>query len=354
MARAGILTVKDLTVVEFRSGQLAPQLSFWRRNSQVPFAESCSRQIWYGPAEDFKSFPANLVTDKNLAMYSGAQAYAHLLKLNLGYLSGKIGESNIKGQFFNGWEKINSECPAKAALCAPLVQGITADVRFIQMNAAAGFRSQRHELCARDLSGFGNGDRVLVVGHMHEGRISEWTDGICRVTTSNNTRKAKEIALTHPDENVFGALKEEFLKLYVDGKIGAEVSLVNFSDMGLAVEMFDRIFIVSPMEETPEADEVLIDTWRNRVRVDNTLTHMRLKDNGNGVSTPLWKDAGLENYIAPEEIFSEARMRRSMNEAALERGERACEVIAQMRLQNARPSKHAFSREYPELLAPVA
>lgn len=152
------LSVADLCVVHFRSRYLTDEIKAWREERPVPFAESCDRQVWYGFAETFSDFPAlpdPSIKNPTIHLLKGKDAYAFLLKLVIGFDSKKLGESNIKRQFLEGLELFQKEYTEFARSFGLFADDIKADTRLIQNEICTGFKHQRYELCAKDLSGYG-------------------------------------------------------------------------------------------------------------------------------------------------------------------------------------------------------
>lgn len=336
----GKLTIENLVVVEFRSDAFDDSLFQWRNKSHVPFAESCARQIWYGTEKDFKNFP---ITKKKhlINTYNGREGYNQLLNLVLGLKSQKIGETNIKGQFFNGWSRLNNEHPHLAKKYDSFVQHITADTRLIRRHIMKDFQEQRYELVARDLSKMSKGARILIIGHLNKkSEVQGYTEGLARITGKHTTRNATEIAFTHSDCEALNKIQEKFidLKLPTGNKpkiINSDITRISFDELSIAFELYDQIYVCMPMGHDVEADLTIIDCWKNRINESNMMVHLK----GNTRENPVWGKLQDKNYISPEDVQSEFWNRMNNNENVIERAKIASSLCANLRLSNKQPSK---------------
>lgn len=346
--------IADLVVADFRTEHTTPAVLQWRVSNHVPFAESCARQVWFGRKETFETFPHHLITGSAYTLHHGANAYRYLLALNLGLLSRKKGETNVSGQFYKGWENLHNETPELARQYDTLIQHVTADSRLIRAHILSGMSVARHELAARDLSGLLKSDAVLIIGAPgKDGEISMMTDGIARVTTSNDNRSAREIAITHPSPETAGNLYAGLKRLKDQGKVQGDVNIVEFSDLALAFELYDRVYITMPMGEDPDADAQIIQAWQGRNTEENRLVHMKAAVENMALSSCTWTQAHLENYVSPEEVRAEVKRRLDKNDVLFMKAEQAVELCIQLRLEGLQPSRANLSKVDPEIFEPA-
>lgn len=309
---------EKLVVVNFRTKNTFPALNEWRERNAVAVAESCARQVWFGTAETFADFPR---TDRpGINILHGADAYAFLVKLMTGMDSPKKGETNIKGQFFAQWDAFKEQEPQAGKELEPVLQHLKADSRSIQNQILSGHKMHEHGLAARDLSGLKKGATVLLVGHLsRHGNIGEYGEKVVR-SINNRSHQAERIIVTHPDRKVAKQIMAE-LKLLKDKKIiRCPVEEVSFEDLPIAMELADYSFVDMPMGENTSADEYIINVWQSRENKENTLIHMRGNPACRGYSDPIWEEAGLDNYISPEDIrremFERGRFNKELSEIA--------------------------------------
>lgn len=331
--------IEDLVVADFRTADMAQSVRQWRLTNHIPYAESCARQIWFGSKQAFKTFPVDQVHGHSVTTHSGANAYQHLMRLNLGLLSNQFGETNIAGQFYSGWAEIHKQYPEKAQPYDTLVQHLTSDTRLIRHKIMPNWKMQSHELAARDLSGMQNQDSVLIIGHVNEqGNISPMTDMLARKLTSNENMRAREILITHPDPNVTKSLLEDLRALKDSGRIRGNISSFDFKELPLAFELYDRAYVTMPMGTDPEADNFIIDSWKNRNSAGNTLTHLRSAAENKALPARPWLVADLDNYVGPDEIRQEMAERARNNNRLAQDAEATVLKCIALRLQGLQPS----------------
>ncbi|MCC6597945.1 MAG: hypothetical protein IT559_04070 [Alphaproteobacteria bacterium] len=335
------LKIGGLVVVDFRTEQLTDAIVAWRDQKHIPYAESCARQVWYGDSCDFESFPVKGAAPGDFSFHEGTKGYAFLMKLNLGLLSKKQGEVNIKGQFYSGWEKTQRELPlSRQGYYDRFVQWITADTRLVQGSILGTFIAVRKELSARDLSGLKSNDRILIFGNIPpNGSVSSRSDGIARVCSSNTGRKAAEIAVTHPDSKVLGTLFNHFSALRDNGKVVDALSMVGFENLPLAVEKYDRVFVDRLSDDDAGANQQLVSAWRGRMRRDNMMVHMQAPSK----MARSWKRMFGDNYVSPRDISADMGARASHNRKIVAEAEEAIKIIADLRMRGVQPSKRALA-----------
>lgn len=341
------LNISNLVVAQFLAKDMTSTVPNWRLRSDIPYAESCARQIWYGHEDSFKFFPLKEIRHNGCTLYFGADAYKHLLELKLGMLSEKYAETNIAGQFYKGWEELHNKNPEEGKRYDKLIQNLTADFRLIKSRVLDHYQQRRHELVARDLSGINKGDKVLVVGHYYNENVSNFTEGLVRVLTSKGGSQVHEITVTNPDDDINHKLNQKFSSLFSDGRIKNPVGSMPFHDFYKAVEEYDRIFIALPMSECPEADITMIDAWKNRVNQNNTLTHLCERLSKNSKASHEW--SRLESFVSPTDIRQEMADRALRNGKIIERAGLSIDACIEMRLSGTQPSFHKLKIAQPEL-----
>ncbi len=332
--------IHDLVVADFRTENMQDQVRQWRISNHVPYAESCARQIWFGSTQAFETFPSDKIHGHSYTLHHGANAYQHLMRLNLGLLSRQFGETNIAGQFYNGWAEMHKTYPEKAKPYDTLVQQLTNDTRLIRGLIMPDWKMKVHELAARDLSGMQNQDSVLVIGHLTEkGHISPMTDMLVRKLTSNENMRAREVLITHPDPQTKNKLLEELKGLKDSKRIRGDVSAFDFDDLSVAFELYDRVYITMPMGLNPEADQTIINAWKGRNAEENTITHLRAPAENMAASLKPWIIADLDNYTSPEDIREEMVKRERNNTKLAQDAENTILKCIQLRLQGLQPSR---------------
>lgn len=328
--------VSDLVVIDFHTKHLTPEIQEWKERTSVPFAASCARQIWYGTEEDFEDFPYP-PNREAVKILKGAEAYSALLRVQSGFESSRLGETHVKSQFDEGWRCFNDEDPDKAEGYQRLIGMMREDVNFIRNDIAAAFRYQRHETSARDISGQKKGDQLLVIGSMSKAGVSVLTEGIIRVSENRQKNNDHFLRVTHPDLEVFRSLRNGLLEMKQRGKLRTNIEFVEFDMIGKLMEVSDRVYVDIAMGSDPENEAQIIAAWRDRTRRDNTLTHMRGDPHKRALSTPLWAEASLDNYISPEDIRHDMADRATTNRKVLENADVAFDMCGQLRLAGRKP-----------------
>jgi hypothetical protein len=327
---------RDIAIATFQTKHLTPEIQEWASRAEIAIPMSCSRQIYFGHAKDFEDFPG--LTNPSITHHVGEQAYRYMISLTLGLQSKRHREDSIKGQVFQSWDDYQTDDEAKYKQMFRIMQDLKADTRFVG-RVLSDYKYHRHEISARDLSGQQKGDTILIVGSQsRHGNMSPVTDGIARVCGNKRSNGVSEIIVTNPKRDVERAVYDELIKLKQRGILAADIKRANFSSFSQTIEHCDRVYIDMPMDSHPQADEHMILSWQTRIKTDNTLTHMRGKPQLQGGSTPLWEEAKLDSYIAPEDIRTDMAARAKHNVAVLEKAERAIDFCAATRIEGKSPS----------------
>lgn len=348
------VTMDDLVVVDFRTENMDDSVKQWRVSRHIPYAESCARQIWFAKAQDFEGFPLERIKGRAVTYHHGTDAYKFLIELNLGLHSQQFGETNITGQIFQSWGDMRRDTPHLAEQYDTLIQHLTADARFIRGNIMNGLKTERFELCARDLSKFSHDESVLIIAGQNKiGEPSVTTDRIARLVSQNKRQRASTVDVTHPDDAISKSIYKGMRALNQKGRILSDVSYINFRELSLAVEMYDRIYVTLPMDEVPIADLEIIDSWANREAKDNTLTHVRTNAKTAGRSSKPWRNADMKGFISPEDIAAEQEKRRSNNANLTRRAEDAIDLCIELRQEGKQPSRALFGKRKKGLIPTV-
>ena len=333
-------------VVDFESEHLTQEIEDWRNGAIVPYAASCARQIWYGTPGDFDKFPVK-GNQPNLTFYFGEEAYAHLLKIVSGYESKRLGETHIRGQFYDGWRWLQQHHPEDAKRFQRIVGQLKKDANFIKNSISANFKEICEASAARDLSGQGkNSDVLVIAGFSRHGDVSDLTERMIRVSENLQKKRSGFIKATHPD--MAGRLAIS-MKLMRDKKvIRGPVEVADFSGMAEAIEKADCVYVLTAMGENPKVDEKIVDAWSQRIRQDNVLVHLRGNPQKRGKSSGAWTKVVSEGYISPEQVREELSLRRVHNEKTVENAIKAFAECARLRNMGRLP-QNVLPKERPEL-----
>ena len=343
---------ENLVVVNFWSKHLDERLRAWNEKSTVGYAETCNRQVWFGLEKDFRDFP--MPEGHAIKRRNGRDAYEFLLQLACGLDSNRIGEDRVKGEIFRNWDRYLDAQGKEKKKLAQIMDAIKADSRFVA-ETLADMKQFRHEIAARDLSGMRPGDKIHVIADI-DGReeLSRTSDGIMRVTGNERKTRVDTIAITNPDPEKLTAAYAAAVALKDKAIITANIERTPFENLTLAFEKADRVYVDLAMGKHLAAEEEILYAWQGRVRRDNTLTSLRGSPEKMNMSIPLWEEAGLDNYVSPENIRAEMGLRHDHNSRVVEKAKQAIVYCADLRDAGIQPS-HSKVRSYLRNLdAPVA
>lgn len=301
-------SINDLAVVHFRTlSTMSDAIRQWKRDKPVMVAESCARQVWMGAREDFADFPYQAHNKNAVHLIIGKDAYSFILNLITGNDSEKSGESNITGQFFDGWDAYAQSHANYAKRFTTLIQHIRADSAMIRSNVTSQIKHPRHELMARNLSGQKKGECALVIGHVREGdevTPSVLITALFKVLGNNRKGRVNQITVAHPTLRGVVALEENLKDLKAKKFIQEDVIIqrIPFEALAKEIEKHQRVYTDLPMGVFPQVDEILINTWINRADHSNSFTHLRGDPTNVGNMNAMWKNAELDSFVSPEAI----------------------------------------------------
>lgn len=332
--------IEDLVVANFRTEHvIGDTVMQWRAKHQVPHAESCARQIWFAGKDTFKSFPTDHIRGNAVTMYHGALAYKFLMQLNLGLLSQRQGETNISGQFYEGWQKLNTEHPEQAKRYDTLMQNLISDNRLVRSSILSHWKMRSNELCARDLSGMKNRDTILLVGEAgRHGDMSVMTNSLIRKIASNENMHAQEILITHPDPKVVKQLLADAKDMKRNLKLVSKFTAADFDEVPIMMALCDHTFITLPMDANKEADQYMIRGWKEHAPEASTLTHLKADPANMAKVSDTWLEAGLNNFVTPDDIKEEMARRARLNDRLTRRAELAIDTIVKLRMEDIKPT----------------
>lgn len=332
--------IEDLVVADFRTEHvIGHTVMEWRAKHHVPHAESCARQIWFADKDTFKSFPTDHIRGNAVIMHHGALAYKFLMQLNLGLLSQRQGETNITGQFYEGWQKLHTEHPEQAKRYDTLMQNLVSDNRLIRSSILSQWKMRSNELCARDLSGMKNRDTVLLVGDVgRHGDMSVMTDSLIRKIATNENMHAQEVLITHPDPKVVKQLLADAKDMKRNLKLAATFTATDFDEVPIMMALCDRTYVTLPMDANKDADKYMIRGWQEHAGEGSTLTHLKADPANMAKVSDTWLDAGLRNFVTPDDIKEEMVRRARLNDRLAHRAELAIDASVKLRMEGIKPT----------------
>ena len=120
-------------------------------------------------------------------------------------------------------------------------------------------------------------------------------------------------------------------------KIRSEVAFTQFGNLMDVFEENDRVYVATPMSSNTEYDSLIFETWRNRTRRDNTLTHLSGVGADIKISDNIWGKQQLDNYLSPEDIEAARGLREMNNEFILKKAEHVIDFITAARRKGNKP-----------------
>lgn len=335
------LKISDLCVVQFRSKCLTPEIRAWWEKTSIPYAESCARQVWWGSQKDFEDFPDD--SQFNIPKLKTSEGYQFLIRLVLGLDSKIVGEDVIKGQFREGFAQFCEANPEKGRQYESVVQKIQADSRLVKSEVLSHLLRDRKETVARDLSGFQNGEEVLLISSINRhGALSDITDRLARIIGSKDKRgnpRCPKIHIISPDPKVTEKIEKGLIQLKKDHRQFSVPEIGAIEDIPELIETYPRVFVDLPMGEYPNVDEYIIEAWKGRLKRSHQMVHVRGCPQERGGSNEMWRDNQLDGFSSTEDINAEVQRRQSTNEALKGRALSMIVECAKLRVNDIQPSK---------------
>jgi len=195
------------------------------------------------------------------------------------------------------------------------------------------------------VSGMQDKDAVLLIGSLnrHGNEMSDFTKETVLALRKSRQAKASEMMIAHPDIATARAVEKavlDFRPSVVDRALRLEV--VRFDDLPICFEYCDRALIDLPIDQYPEADKFIMDSWMKRERNDNILTHVRGKSALRGQATPLWEEfaqACAGTVRLPRDIDAYEVELKAHNEDVRLRAKDAFATAASLRAAGTRPNR---------------
>ena len=333
---------------------LADSAKAWRQSheDELFIASNCAHRLWIGSNRPFADFPED--GRKNLEILTKKDAYRHMLRMLSGIDSPRSCETHVRSQFKQKWLVFRAESPAVAVSLETVYGQMMTDSGFVSDQILSDYRELKHENSARALSGQKKGDKVLIVADVNRhSNLAQYTERMIRLSENKQGGIKDFLTLTHPDPKTLERLKQVVASLQSEKKIRCAVAFKPFDEIAKSFEENDRVYVDTAMDSNPEADLQVIQAWNNRVRTDNTLTHMRGNPQARGFSSEAWENANLDNYISPEDIRAELSARTKSNPLVIQRAEKAIEVFAEIRAEGKAPKRRLLQARSPEVFTPA-
>ncbi len=337
--------IEDLVGFDILNALYPRSLLEWRKTNPVVMPQSCGRQLWFFSRQTMGKFPMHDVEKYQLPLMHGRDVYHHLLKVIVGADSPYLGETNIAGQFNEGWAKFVNDHPAHIDKFDRIIQNLWMDSNLIRTHFVSAFQSKRHETAVRYLNEPKGGETVLLIGEVNgDGSLAHTTNYVARAF-GNGKKAAGEIIVTNPDPEQAALVFEGMMKLKERNMLACKVAFMPFEDLAIGFEVADTCLIAIPQAKDSEVDATIISTWKNRQRDSNKLTHLRGDPFENmGGSNPEWIEAELNNFIPVEDVRKRVVEIEQRNAYLLMVTAEAISYCTECRVNNQRPDKRLMAQ----------
>jgi hypothetical protein len=339
------LPIADLCVADFKTSELPvkikPTFQSWKDkklNTRIAIAEACSRNIYYGASCEFSNLPQLQPSSK---YYNGVDAYKFLMTFILGFGNSEGAyDPAAKARFMDGWSKLAKRNSQTEQIYRPMLSNLALDCHLIEKAMRSKVKPQHTWLIARELSQQQKGDSILIIGEENTDshHLSNLTAKIATTVNGKGLLTPSGIGYSHPKDDTSHRIGQKLKSLYRKHNLDQAFYHSQFSELELAFELHDCVFITMEMGTNPEEEKRIINAWNNRTRRDNTLVHLARANRNNRDAEILWTKNNLDNYTSPMDIIGIARERVVTFEKVKLSVLGSIETIASMRLYKQQPS----------------
>lgn len=296
----------------------------------------CTRHVALGTEEAMRPFLSHINTS-NCNLYTGKEAYSHLLQYVTGQFSKTRGESQIVSQFKRAYDTLSEQHPEKAQELQYLYQSLLADNAMIRTHVTHDLRPAFYESTAHGLSNQRAGDTVLLVGDLTQNQQpTEVTKNISKQLANKRKDRVGRLLVTHPDDLTARTLATQLKRL----KLATEPEYIAFSqalDNGLCEHRVRHTYVTLPMDKHPRADQALIDSAGEWETFNTNLVHFGGNAKSERITRGHWRNADLELGIMPETISEAQQFDKDRNAELVAAGKRAATNCATSRTQGKAP-----------------
>lgn len=346
MMRSKKPVTEDLLLVDVKPQSFSDEFRRFRDDHDLMYLKGCRREVLLGHGGAIDHIPE---LHEDVTVYTGKEAYRHMLTYVTGLISRTRGESQIVSQFKGAYREWEDRAPVIAGSFDRLYRHIIHDNGLIRNNVTSSLKPAFFEACAHELSQQGRLDTVLIVANSDRSgkNPDSLTENIMRYLGNNSKKAAQKIVFTHPDSKTLDNIYSYFLRQKVKGKLHGEIQKLPFLEAINAsgdLQWMNRVYVCLPMGKDPDIDHIILEQWRQKEVYGGTLVHLGGSKKTDRLSTGAWREHALFNYVAPEDITRWQGTRKSQNAVLIAQGKKACAVCADMRESNKRPNQRALKR----------
>lgn len=329
----------NLMLVDVKPASFSDEFRELRDQQDLMYLKGCRREVLLGRASALDFMPTKM---EGVSVYTGMNAYRHLLTYVTGLISRTRGESQIVSQFKGAYGEWQNRAPGLAAEFNQLYSNIIHDNGLIRNNVTSDLKPAFYEACAHELSRQESIDTVLVVANVHKSgaKVDDATENIVRYLGNNRKGAAETIVFTHPDSTILQSVYSYFLRQKSKGRITSEIKTLPFEDAfdaTLHLQWMDKVYVCLPMGRDPKADTKMLEEWRQKEVLGGKFIHLGGSTKQQRQSSGIWRDPELFHYVSPEEITKWQEARKAQNEDTITQGKKACKLCAEFRQDHKRP-----------------
>ncbi len=289
------MNVHDLVVVDLKTDKESP---VWEGKEKMFCGESCAYQLLIGNQANLDQIPQEVLDQDGTKVLFGETAYAYFLANATGLDDKNPGETRIIGEMKRAWERHTLSNPEDAAPLRDIVETAFRDSKTIRNHILSNMRPHSTEIgvTARSMAGITSRDTVLLVAEK-----DGITESMLKILGSN----AGRIILTDSDDKRLELHVRSATQMLRERKISAQISSVRFGNshgMQDAFEQASHVMVLQPMGANTEVDSTLMGAWRDRVREDGKLFHLKGDPLNRGKTNAAWNEFRPHNFIDLEAL----------------------------------------------------
>lgn len=241
--------------------------------------------------------------------FSGAEAYAFLLRFACGLESRLVGETEIFGQIKESWRTFSAVPSALSRQFDSWVQSLFQDTKEVRARQLSGLGSASYGSQVRRLLGAATAGPTLLVGAGQLAQaVAPWLETCELVLWNRTTDKARELARLVQERNPQRACR------VLEGTNEAELEA--WSSVG-------DVVLCVPADEARDAERIA--TWKARQPHGGRVVHLGLGEVGDAH----W--AGVPGLTSLAALFDMLRAQSDQRGVQVTRARRACAEKAVLR-----------------------
>lgn len=253
-------------------------------------------------------------------VYSGAEAYAFLVRFACGLESKLSGETEIFGQVKESWRQFSARTGLQSRQLDPIVQALFQDTKEVRARELSGLGSASYGSQVRRLLGAPTPGPTLLLGAGQLAQsVAPWLAAEDLLVWNRSAERAQELARL---------VRERYPERRCEVLAGEAEELAAWSRAG-------DVVLCVPVD--PARDALRLAAWHARAGHTGRLVHLGL----GATADPTWEGArGLTSLSA---LFEMVRVQAEQRSVQVARARRACAERAVLRsLGNSATQPHGW------------